>query len=320
MWVETSTPGWYADPTGRHDYRYWTGDRWSPRVADGGVGLVNPAEALAQATAADDLLPDNVPPQPPPTSPRVADGRGRGVPGGHVPGTRPPAPARGRRRRPVVIALLAVLVVVGGLAALFVARDPGEVEEPSGGSRDAGETADGGDPSDEAGAGDDGGSGPVDPGGADDAMTTAVFEYIVATSRGAVGGDAANCMADRIVDSVGRDRLTEVGVADGADLLTSLERPEVEAGLPPAMECLDDEQVRGLISATLRPDILQQLNAQSPECLVDGWFEGFGRDKLTELYAVWAAPGTVELGTVLTPDELGVLGEVIGTCAAAPAP
>jgi Protein of unknown function (DUF2510) len=320
VWVETSTPGWYADPTGRHDYRYWTGDRWSPRVADGGAGLLNPAEALAQATAGDDQLPDHVPPQPPPTSPRVADGRGRGVPGGHVPGTRSPAPPRDRRRRPVVLALLVVLVVVGGLAALFVALDPGEVEEPSGGSRDAGETADGGDAGDGGDTADDGGSDPVDPDQPDDEVTTAVFEYIVATSGGAVGGDAATCMAQRIVDSVGRDRLTEVGVADGADLLTSLERPEVEAGLPPAMECLDDEQVKGLISATLRPDVLQQLNAQSPECLVEGWFEGFGRDQLTRLYAVWAAPGTVELGSVLTPDELGVLGEVIGTCAAAPGP
>jgi hypothetical protein len=316
VWVETSTPGWYADPTGRHDYRYWTGDRWSPRVADGHDGLINPAEALAQATAAEDALTDPVPPQPPPSSPRIADGRGRGVPGGHVPGTRRSGPPpRDRRRRPVLLALLVVIVVVGALAALFVALDPGEVEEPSGGDG-AGETADGGDPSDEADAGDGSGSGPVDVGGPDDAMTTAVFEYIVATSRGAVGGDAANCMADRIVESVGRDRLAEVGVADGADLLTALERPEVEAGLPPAMECLDDEQVRGLISATLRPDVLQQLNAQSPECLVDGWFEGFGRDKLTQLYAVWAAPGVVQLGVVLTPDELGVLGDVIATCAA----
>jgi hypothetical protein len=135
--VETSAPGWYADPTGRHDYRYWTGAKWSGRVADGaGAGegddeavvdvdvghdgqrhdldhndddaggggsgggggsaghheaydaghvdvydegpLVDPAEALAEATLAQSLLPRNIPPRKPPR--RRPGGRlGRGV-------------------------------------------------------------------------------------------------------------------------------------------------------------------------------------------------------------------------------------------------
>lgn len=34
-----ATPdGLYADPTGRHEYRYWDGLTWTDRVADGGVG------------------------------------------------------------------------------------------------------------------------------------------------------------------------------------------------------------------------------------------------------------------------------------------
>ncbi|HEY8547490.1 MAG TPA: hypothetical protein VIL36_20650, partial [Acidimicrobiales bacterium] len=149
-----------------------------------------------------------------------------------------------------------------------------------------------------------------------DELTDAVADYIVASSSRAVEGESAVCMAESIVETVGRERLEEIGVADGGDLLTTLERPEVESGLPPAMACLDDQQVRDLISSTLRLDVLQSLNARSPDCLVDGWFEGFGREKLTELYAVWAAPGSVELGTVLTPDELGILGDVIAECAA----
>jgi hypothetical protein len=28
--------GWLADPTGRHEYRYWNGSGWSKHVADGG--------------------------------------------------------------------------------------------------------------------------------------------------------------------------------------------------------------------------------------------------------------------------------------------
>ena len=58
--METSTPGWYLDPTGRHEYRYWTGNQWSARVADSEAEVVNPAEALAQATSQDqqpDLIP-----------------------------------------------------------------------------------------------------------------------------------------------------------------------------------------------------------------------------------------------------------------------
>ena len=36
------TPGWFADPAGRHQARYWDGDNWSERVADSGVTAVDP--------------------------------------------------------------------------------------------------------------------------------------------------------------------------------------------------------------------------------------------------------------------------------------
>jgi hypothetical protein len=32
-----TTGGWYADPTGRHQYRYWDGFAWTSSVSDGGV-------------------------------------------------------------------------------------------------------------------------------------------------------------------------------------------------------------------------------------------------------------------------------------------
>lgn len=35
-------PQWYPDPYGRHQYRYWDGQRWSDRVADGGVERTDP--------------------------------------------------------------------------------------------------------------------------------------------------------------------------------------------------------------------------------------------------------------------------------------
>jgi len=37
MTIPTMTPaGWYSDPSGRHEYRYWNGKDWSPQVSDGG--------------------------------------------------------------------------------------------------------------------------------------------------------------------------------------------------------------------------------------------------------------------------------------------
>jgi hypothetical protein len=35
-------PGWYADPLGNHETRYWDGMKWTEHVADGGVGKVDP--------------------------------------------------------------------------------------------------------------------------------------------------------------------------------------------------------------------------------------------------------------------------------------
>src|SRR5262252_6702149 len=47
--------GWYADPAGRHEYRYWDGTYWTAGEADGGMTATDPLEAppppTQQATA-----------------------------------------------------------------------------------------------------------------------------------------------------------------------------------------------------------------------------------------------------------------------------
>ena len=47
--------GWYADPAGRHEYRYWDGTYWTAGVADAGITATDPLEAppppRQQATA-----------------------------------------------------------------------------------------------------------------------------------------------------------------------------------------------------------------------------------------------------------------------------
>jgi len=37
--------GWYADPAGRHEYRYWDGTYWTAGVADGGITATDPLQA-----------------------------------------------------------------------------------------------------------------------------------------------------------------------------------------------------------------------------------------------------------------------------------
>jgi hypothetical protein len=34
--------GWYPDPTGRHEQRYWDGKHWSDRVSDNSVRSDDP--------------------------------------------------------------------------------------------------------------------------------------------------------------------------------------------------------------------------------------------------------------------------------------
>ncbi|HEV3282399.1 MAG TPA: DUF2510 domain-containing protein [Acidimicrobiales bacterium] len=36
-------PGWFRDPTGRHELRYWSGSEWTDHVVDGGVPAADPA-------------------------------------------------------------------------------------------------------------------------------------------------------------------------------------------------------------------------------------------------------------------------------------
>ena len=41
--VPASPAGWLADPTGRHELRYWNGAAWSDHVSDAGVQSEDPA-------------------------------------------------------------------------------------------------------------------------------------------------------------------------------------------------------------------------------------------------------------------------------------
>jgi hypothetical protein len=49
----STPPAWHPDPTGRHDHRWWDGERWTEHVADAGQASVDPIDGGAGTTAGD---------------------------------------------------------------------------------------------------------------------------------------------------------------------------------------------------------------------------------------------------------------------------
>ncbi len=47
-------PGWFTDPTGRHDHRWWDGAAWTAHVADAGTAAQDPLEPSPNTTGAGD--------------------------------------------------------------------------------------------------------------------------------------------------------------------------------------------------------------------------------------------------------------------------
>lgn len=43
--------GWFADPSGRHQFRYWDGEQWTAHVSDGGSKQATPCDPRAQSNA-----------------------------------------------------------------------------------------------------------------------------------------------------------------------------------------------------------------------------------------------------------------------------
>lgn len=48
------SPRWERDPTGRHEQRYWDGEKWTDHVADGGTTAVDPVIATAAQSGAEE--------------------------------------------------------------------------------------------------------------------------------------------------------------------------------------------------------------------------------------------------------------------------
>jgi hypothetical protein len=117
--------GWYTDPVGRHEYRYWDGTDWKPEVSDGGVTAVDPLgpapPPLPQRTAgpavSDPAVP--APVSDPASAALVADPAAPAL----VTDSVAPAPAgapRRRRKWAVPLVAIAAVVVIGLIAGLVI--------------------------------------------------------------------------------------------------------------------------------------------------------------------------------------------------------
>jgi len=122
--MNAPTPGWNPDPTGRHEYRYWDGTRWTDDVSDNGVTSVDPVDGgAADATAPLD-----------PTQQYGAAGGGYGAqPGygqGPTSGQYPGQPVRSGPSTGLIVGLAAVAVVLIVGIVFLVTRDGGDEVDP----------------------------------------------------------------------------------------------------------------------------------------------------------------------------------------------
>jgi hypothetical protein len=270
--MNAPAPGWQPDPTGRHEYRYWDGSRWSDDVSDGGVASTDPvagAPAATQTFGGADQGPPTAPgptyqagydpsgydsgagagygPGPGgPTSGGYGAGPGTPTSGGYgsggLPGygAPPPQPSSGPSTGLLVGLGVLVLVLIVGIGFVVLNSD-----DDDGGTAIGDETTTttaGTDPTTTVAGGGDGGDGGGGL-GANDGIVSAIAEGIVQGSGGAVDQEGAECMAQAMIDEIGIERLIELGLEAGdgtADPLEVLTSDEQDAVYNAMQNCIDD--------------------------------------------------------------------------------
>lgn len=168
--------GWQADPTGRHEHRYWDGSQWTDNVADGGVANTDAYDAGAGGesvdAAADPIVdptvaepvtpadttaawPTSAAPPPPPVPPTYAG---------------PVQPESGGSKRGLLIGGGILAAVVIAVAAFLLM------------------------------GGDDDDSG----------VEARLAAQIKSESDGQLSDEQADCVAAHLVDEIGEERMAEV--------------------------------------------------------------------------------------------------------------
>lgn len=119
--------GWYPDPSGEHDLRWWDGSRWTARTASRN-DLTPSASPRTDASPADGTAPTATRGEAPagPIAPPAPATPASPFP--PLPVAPPPPRRRGRRKRRAPAIIVWTLAVLLALSALLLARVSDETE------------------------------------------------------------------------------------------------------------------------------------------------------------------------------------------------
>ena len=136
--MNSPAPGWFPDPTTRHQYRYWDGGRWTDDVADDGVTSTDPI-GQAGPPGTDPTAPVGPYPGAPadPTQQYPTAGPGGPQYGGYDGGSPQPPPVPAKKGPSAgLLAIVAVVAValIGGLVYFLVDAMATSMEQAAGGA------------------------------------------------------------------------------------------------------------------------------------------------------------------------------------------
>lgn len=312
--MDPSAPGWYPDPYGRHERRYWSGIRWSRHVDDGGHRAADPVDSGPVATVPimAPQRPDQQQPQhrhsqqlprQQPQAPERLDRSSRQMPRVELPERsglpsrqagpgwvfEPEERRRGSRspqRRPIALIAGALTIVLLAGAAFVLLRGGGGGEDET--PEEIGQT---------------------------DPVTVAVVADMKERAQGQIPDERAACMADALIGVVGKDRFIELDVLNGADPIVSIDEADKDVGIPKAMECLDNDQMIAFMGATWRGPNDNPFPVEQSHCIFSGWLAGLGRARLIYLYRSFANITQPNAMDVLNEDEFTLYVATAANCA-----
>ena len=277
--VDPSAPGWYPDPTGRHERRYWSGIRWSRHVDDAGQRADDPLDTGPVPVTTLQSERPRAAAQPRPAQPERPDRPERPERPEHL----TEADWAGERRRPIGLLIAAVAALVLVAAAVVLLTQGGSDDPPEA-------TSD------------------------DDPVVAAVERMMLETSGGSITDVEATCMADGVVRSVSRERLIEVGVLDGVDLLADLSTAEKGIAIPRAFDCLEDDTLIEFMVQTWPAEGIGNLGPEIAPCTFQGWYDRLGRERLVFMFTTMARVDPPPLDATLSTEEFEAATAVLAEC------
>jgi hypothetical protein len=285
--VDPSAPGWYPDPTGRHERRYWSGIRWSRHVDNGGERGDDPIEPDSREQPAVRTPAPAVPAVPEPPQLAVEQFQPS------YDRLQPPTPLQ-RPSRPWIVGVAAALLVMVGIGAVLATQGGGG--DGSGDNRDS----------------------DVETGQNDDPLMDHMLDFNRRATGDTITDAQARCMARQALGQVTRERMMEAGVLETANPLTVLTKDEVIRLITAAYDCLENEELITAMASTWSPNRFGGISADVAPCLFRGWIEEWGRERAVNVFANLAMPEwAADLETFLTPEEHDLFLIVVGDCVAA---